>query len=371
MSAQLSGDQQLLRQAARRLAEGEFRPRAFKWDGRYPEENERALREQGLLGVSLPEAYGGGGLTLADEVMVIEEIGRVCPETAMLMTLAGPPRILAEVAPEHLKQRYIRGFCQEGRKIAVAISEAEAGSAMNELHTRATPDGSMVRIQGEKLFISHAEVSAAFLVFVRFEAGIGAVIVDRDAPGFRIVRSDQNMAGHLLSSLEFNDCAIPADHVVISGANGFERLMQAFNNERCLSASWAVATALCALDMALEYAQQRKQFKRPIADFQGLQWMLAEMAMRVDSARLVVQQAAHAPTRLNSSMAKVVACEMVEKVVSDALQVFGATGYLKPHPMEFLYRLARGRRIAGGTVEVQKNSIARELLRKGLYRCDG
>lgn len=371
MSAKLSEEQRLLRRAARQLAEGEFRARAFKWEGRYPEENERALREQGLLGVSLPEVYGGGGLTLVDEVMVIEEIGRVCPETAMLMTLAGPPRILAEIGPEHLKQRYIRGFCQDGRKIAIAISEPEAGSAMNELRTRATLVDGKLRIQGEKLFISHAEVATAFLVFVRFEEGIGAVMVERDAPGFRIVRSDQNMAGHLLSSLEFNDCVIPADSVVISGANSFERLMQAFNNERCLSASWAVATALCALDMALEYAQQRKQFKRAIADFQGMQWKLADMAMRVESARLVVQQAAHAPTRLNSSMAKVVACEMVEAVASDALQVFGATGYLKPHPMEFIYRLARGRRIAGGTVEMQRNSIARELLRKGLHRSDG
>jgi alkylation response protein AidB-like acyl-CoA dehydrogenase len=370
MTLQLSADQKLLRQVARRLAEGEFRSRAFKWDGKYPEVNERQLREQGMLGVSLPEVYGGGGLSLADEVMVIEEIGRVCPETAMLMTLAGPPRILAEVGPDHLKSRYIRGFCEEGRKVAIAISEPEAGSAMSELRTKATVDGQRVRLLGEKLFISHAEVASAFLVFVRFEEGIGAVIVDRDTPGFSIGRADINMAGHPLSSLHFNDCEIPAENIVISGSNSFERLMQAFNNERCLSASWAVATALCAMDMALEYAQQRKQFGRPIAEFQGIQWMFADMAMRIESARLLVLQAAHSPTRLNSSMAKTVACEMVEKVTSDALQVFGANGYLKPHPMEFLYRLARGRKIAGGTVEMQRNAIAREILRKGLHKDD-
>jgi alkylation response protein AidB-like acyl-CoA dehydrogenase len=368
MNLQMTADQVLLRETARKIAESEFRPKACKWDGAYPEENEKFLREQGLIGVSLPEEYGGGGLTLADEAMVIEEIGRVCPDTAMLMTLVGPPRIIAELGSEAVKRKYLPGFCNEGRKIAICISEPEAGSAMNEMRTSATPKDGKLVVSGEKVFISHAEVCVAFLVFVRYEEGIGALVIDRDTPGVQIGKPEPTMAGYPLFSVLFDKCEVPEENVVVRGKGSFQRLMMAFNNERCLSASWAVATALCAMDLALEYTQQRKQFGRKIADFQGIQWKLADMAVQIESARLLTLQATSDPSRVNASMAKVAACEMVEKVTSEALQIFGGTGYLKPHPMEFLYRLARGRKIAGGTVEMQRNSIAGEILRHGLHR---
>jgi len=352
----------------RKLAAEQFRPTAFQWDGAYPEANEKILREQGLFGVSLPQEYGGGGLSLVEEVLVLEEVGRVCQDTAIGLTMLGPPRIIAELGSEALRRKYLPTFCEEGRKIGIAMTESEAGSALTELRTQATLNGNKVILDGEKVFVSHAEICSSFLTFVRFEEGIGAVIVDKDAPGLQIGKPDINMAGHRQYNLLFESCEIPDGNILIRGKDAFAKLIRAFNSERCLSAMWAVSMALCALDRALEYAQQRKQFGRKIAEFQGIQWMLAEMAIQIDAARLLTYQAAANPTRLNSSMAKVMACEMAERVCSDALQIFGGTGYIRNHPLEYLYRLARGRKIGGGTVEIQKNMIARELLQNGLHR---
>ncbi len=363
----MSSEQALLKSTVRKLAEERFGPLAFKWNGEYPEANEKILREQAFFGVSLPQEFGGGGLALLEEILILEEIGRVCPDTAFVMTMSGPPRILAELGSEDLKRKYLPPFCQEGHKIGIAISEAEAGSAVTELRTKARVEGNKVILNGEKIFISHADVCVAFLAFVRFEEGIGAVIVDQETPGFQIGKADINMAGHRQCALFFDSCEISAQNIVIRGREAFKRLIRAFNAERCLSAMWAVSMALCALDLALEYAQQRKQFGCRIAEFQGIRWMLAEMAMRIEAARLITYQAAAEPTRIKTAMAKAVSAEMVEKVTSDALQIFGGYGYMRDHPLEYLYRLARGRRIAGGTVEIQKNMIGGELFRKGLH----
>ncbi len=362
-----SQDQALLKTTARKLAQEQFRASAFKWKGEYPEANEKILREQGFFGVSLPQEYGGGGLTLLEDMLILEEIGRVCPDTAFTLTLAGPPRIVAQIGSDSLKRRYLPAVCQRGEKIGSAISEAEAGSAVTELRTKARVEGDKVILDGGKIFISHADVCSAFLTFVRFEEGIGAVIVDRDAPGFELGKPDVNMAGHRQFTLFFDGCEIPAGNILAHGQDAFKRLIEAFNAERCLSAAWAVSIALCAFDLALDYSQQRKQFAHRIGEFQGIRWMLADMAMKIEASRLLAYQAATDPTRLKSSMAKATASEMVEKVTSDALQIFGGYGYMREHPLEYLYRLARGRRIAGGTVEVQKNMIADDLLRKGLH----
>lgn len=368
MDFRLSPEQALLKQTARRLAEERFRAAAFKWKGEYPAANEKILREQGFFGASLPQEYGGGGLTLLEDLLILEEIGRVCPDTAFALTMAGPARIIAELGSEPLKRKYLPPFCRDGEKIGIAISEAEAGSAVTELKTKARVQGDRVVLDGGKIFISHADICAAFLTFVKFDDGIGAVIVDQGAPGLELGKPDINMAGHRHYTLFFDGCAIASAQILTRGKDAFKRLIQAFNAERCLSSMWAVSIALCAFDFALEYAQQRRQFGRRIAEFQGLQWMLAEMAMKIEAARLLTYRAAQAPGRLKSSMAKAMASEMVEKVTSDALQIFGGYGYMKGHPLEYLYRLARGRRIAGGTVEVQKNMMADELLKKGLCK---
>lgn len=368
MDFRLTPEQALLKGTARRLAEERFRASAFKWKGEYPAANEKVLREQGFFGVSLPQEYGGGGLGLLEDLLILGEIGRICPDTASVLTLAGPPRIIAEIGSEDLKRHYLPAFCRDGQKIGIAISEAEAGSAVTELRTRARVDGDKVVLDGGKIFISHADICAAFLTFVKFDEGIGAVMIDQGTPGLVLGKPDINMAGHRQYTLFFDGCEIASEKILTRGKDAFKRLIQAFNAERCLSAAWAVAIALCAFDFAVEYARQRRQFGRRIGEFQGLRWMLAEMAMKIEAARLLTYQAAMEPTRLKSSMAKAAASEMVERVTSDALQIFGGYGYMTGHPLEYLYRLARGRRIAGGTVEVQKNMMADELLRKGLHK---
>jgi alkylation response protein AidB-like acyl-CoA dehydrogenase len=363
-------DQKLLKKTARRLAEEEFAKRAFKWEGEYPLANVERLAQVGLLGISLPEAYGGGGLTFFEEILVQEEIGRICPDTAFALANLAPARMIAEFGSEELRRTYIPPVLQ-GKMIGIAISEPEAGSAITEMKMRAEDRGASIVLTGEKIFISHADQAIAFVVFARFQEGIGAVIVDREDPGLQMGKPDVNMAGGRHYSLYFDHAGIPREQILLRGEGAFKQLMGAFNAERCGSAMWGVCIALAAFDKAIEYARQRKQFGKTLSEFQGIQWMLAEMAIKIESARLLTcRAAANAasgfPSRLESSMAKAVASQIAEEVTSDALQIHGAYAYMKGHPLEYLYRLARGRKIGGGTVEIQKNMIAAELLKHGL-----
>lgn len=370
MNFDLTEDQGLVKNAARRLAREEFQKRAFQWEGEYPLPNVERLAAVGLLGSSLPEAYGGGGLTFFEEMLVLEEIGRVCPDTAFALAGLAPARMIAEFGTEAQRRTYIPLVLQ-GKMIGIAISEPEAGSAITEMRMTAKDRQGAVILHGEKIFISHADQAIAFVVFVRFPEGIGAVIVDRETPGLQMGKPDFNMAGSRHYSLYFDNAEISRENVLRRGERAFQDLMQAFNVERCGSAMWAVGIALCAFDKALLYAQQRKQFGKRLAEFQGIQWMLADMAVKIESARLLTYRAAAnaangSPSRVESSMAKAVAGQVAEEVTSDALQIHGGYAYMKGHPLEYLYRLARGRKIGGGTLEIQKNMIAAELLKNGL-----
>jgi alkylation response protein AidB-like acyl-CoA dehydrogenase len=367
MDFAFTSEQALLKSTARKLSQEKFRDAAFKWEGEYPEPNEKLLRQTGLLGISLPEKYGGGGLTLFEEALVLEEVARVCPDTGFVVASSGALRIVAELGSESLKEKYIPAYCRDGLRVGLAISEPEAGSAVTELRTKGTIDGKKLIINGGKIFSSHADVCDTFMTFVRFDDGIGAVMIDKSAPGFQLGKPDINMAGSRQYTLFFDSCEMSADQIIIHGPGSFKKIMRSFNAERCLSGMWGVASGLCAFDLAVAYVGQRRQFGQEIGEFQGVRWMLADMAMRLHSARLISYQAAADPTNtVNSSMAKTMGAEAAESVTSDALQLFGAYGYMRGHPLEYLYRMVRGRKIGGGTVQIQRNMMARELLRNGL-----
>ncbi len=371
MNFRLTEEQEKLKMLARRLAREKFVQKACRWEGQYPEENVKKLSELGLLGVSLPEEFGGGGLTILDEVIIQEELGRVCPDTAWAISCVSMPRMIAEFGDKEQKQRYLPPFTKGEGIIGLAMTESEAGSDVGHLRTRAREEGGAIIIDGEKIFISHADVASAFIVYVRFEEGIGTVIVDKVTPGLLLSKPDYNMAGGAHHILYFDGCRVTKSNVLKRGKGAFREIMTSFNAERCLSAMWALSTALCGFDKALKYSQEREQFKRKLCEFQGLQWMLANMAMEIEAARLLIYRAAAnaaagAPSRFETSFAKAFACEVSEKVVSDALQIHGGYGYMRGQPLEYLYRLVRGRKIAGGTVEIQHDIIAGELLKKGL-----
>ncbi|MFB6169266.1 MAG: acyl-CoA dehydrogenase family protein [Haloferacaceae archaeon] len=374
MQFTLTEAQRELKETAADLAAAEFADRAFTWAGELPVANRDRLAENDLLGLALPRRYGGGGGTVVDVLLAQEAVGRVCPDTAHVLSRSsmGPPRVIAELGSETLRERYLPSVCAGETTMSVAISEPEAGSDAGAMTTRASVEGETVTLDGMKTWVGRAEEAGAFLVWARFDDGdIGAVVVDADAPGFSLGDAHTNMAGHAQHDLHFDGCELPREQVLAHGDDSFEALLTEFNLERCHNAMMCVACGLRAFDEAMSYAGDREQFGERIADFQGIEWKLADIATQLEAARLMIYRAADnavrdTPSRLETSMAKVLANEAGHEAVDEALQICGARGYMQSHPVEYLYRWVRGWKIAGGTVEVQRNGIARELKRHGL-----
>ena len=372
----LSDEQAMVVRMIEELAEAEFADRAFEWGEEYPWPNMELLADQGVLGINLPEKYGGGGMGEFEAVLVVEAIGKTCPDTAY--TVYGQsmvaPRAIDMFGTEAAKEKYIPPVCDGESAVAIAISEPHAGSDVGAMNTRVEEDGGDLYLSGEKIWVSSVEASDAAVVWTKFpDDTIGTVVMDFDAAGVEINEHYENMAGHRQTHFFMEDVYIPEENVLVRGRDAFKEQLKALNWERCGSAAQCTATARCAFDIALDYAKEREQFDQPIGDFQGLRWKFADMATDLEAARSLTYRAAlnaeaagRVPDRLEVSMAKLHAGEMIEHVVSEALQVTGATGYQKDHPLEYLYRLQRGRRIAAGTDEVMKNTIANAVFDEGL-----
>ena len=374
MDFQPTEEQQMLRETVRTFAEKELRPIAFTHEGRgdYPREIYQEMAAMGLFGITLPEEYEGGGRTPVDAIMVMEEIGRVDPVAAGIVFGAnfGPIRAVAVYGTDQQKQKYIPPVCRGEASMSIAITEPTAGSAATELKTRAVRDGDHYVLNGTKSFISEGDRADAFMVYCRFGEGlegIGSIIVDRDTPGFTVGKNEPNMSGAIQNQLFFEDAIVPSENVLIE-EDGFRKMMMAFNAERCGNSTMSLVTAQCAFEKALAYSQEREQFGRPISEFQGIQWMLADMKVKIDAARLLIYRAVingeqGFPSRLEAATAKVFSNEMAVEVTNSALQIFGGYGYSREYPMEWLVRFARGWTIAGGTAQIQRNNIAAELLK--------
>ena len=371
----LNAEQELLVSSVADIAEREFADRAFDWDGESPWENVQLLAEQGFLGVNFSEEYGGGGMTELDAILVMETVGRVCPDTAELlynMQLVAP-RAIELFGTEAAKERYLPPVLAGEDSVAVGISEPEAGSDVGAMRTHVDDDGDELVLNGEKMWVSHVEDSSAVLVWTQFPEGLGSVIVEFDWDGVEIEQHYTNMAGHHQTHFVMEDVTVPEENVVTRGPDGFKNQLRALNWERLGSATLANTIAGCALEKALDYADQRTQFGQPINEFQGIEWKLADAATRLEASRALTHRAAiraheqgDIPDRRDASMAKLRSGEMVENVVSEALQIHGANGYQQGHPLEYLYRLARARRRAAGTDEIQNNQIAASLKEEGL-----
>ena len=371
----LSSEQEMLVSSLEDLAEREFSDRAFEWDGAPPWENVELLAEQGFLGINIDEAYGGGGMTEFDAMLTIEAVGRVCPDTAEFLynQQMVAPRAIEMFGTEAAKERYLPPVTAGEDSIAIAISEPESGSDVGSMRTHIEKDDEGLVLNGEKIWVSNVEHSSAAVVWSKFDDGLGSVVIEFDWPGVKVDQHYTNMAGHEQTQFRMEDVVVPEENVVTRGKEGFKNQLRALNWERLGSATFANAIARNALDKALDYAQQREQFGQPIAAFQGIEWKLADMTKELEASRALTHHAAvraheqgRIPDRLDASVAKLYSSEMVESVTSEALQIHGANGYQRGHPLEYLYRLARGRRLAAGTDEIQKNQIGRALKEDGL-----
>ena len=383
----LNPAQEALQAKARRLAQEVFAPRAAEIDRSeaYPWENVAALRSEGLVGLTIPKEFGGGGLGYLEAALVIEEMAKVCGVTGRIAVETNMGAVGAIMAyGSEAQKRLTADLMLAGDKPAICITEPEAGSAATEMVTRADRKGNHYVVNGKKHWITGGGVSRLHLIFARVfedgvDQGIGGFIAVRDPEsgeprGLRIGKREPTMGLRGIPETEvyFEDLEI-AEEMLLRPPQGLRRgfgaLMTAYNGQRVGAATVALGIAQGAYEKALAYAQEREQFGRPICEFQGLQWMLADMAIGLEAARALIHKAADCegfPDATEAAQAKVFASDTAIKVTNDALQLFGAAGYSRNNPLERMARDARMFTIGGGTAQILRTVIASRLLGRKL-----
>ncbi|CAG9166784.1 acyl-CoA dehydrogenase family protein [Cupriavidus respiraculi] len=369
MNFELSEEHQAFAESVRRFAQDRLAAGALEraHSAQYPWDAARMLAEQGLLGIAFAEEDGGQGGTLMHAVIAIQEVALVCPKSADIVQAGnfGPIRTFVEYASAEQKARFLPDLLAGRKLIALGMTEPDAGSAVTELKTSARRDGDDYVINGSKIFSTHSPEAELFLVYVRFGpgvGGIGSVLVERGAPGFHVGEPSKFMSGEEWCQLYFEDCRIPARNLLL-GEGGFKRQISGFNVERLGNSSRSLALGRHCFNVAREHAKIRKQFGRDLCEFQGVQWKFAEMALKLESAQLLLYRAAmegeHGlPSAHSTAMAKLACNQAGWEVANEALQVMGGMGYSQESIVEYCLRRIRGWMIAGGSIEMLKNRIA-------------
>lgn len=374
MDFQINERQRLLTASARDIYERKLEGFC---DDHSPEGTIRLRHEMaqyGLLGVNMPAELGGSGLPLLDTLLLTQTL-QAC--SSALGSLAhrsstGAVGAIAKLGSEKQKQAIVPRVCRGEIGISIGITEPEAGSAATSMKTQARIDGDHVVIKGQKQFVSSVNTNDYTVVYCRLgttgrATDIGAVIVPHDAPGFARSNGTINMADELLFELYFDDCRVPVENILIR-ENAFGKLISIYNAERLGSISRMLGSAQASYEYALAYSKERRQFDRTISEFQGIQWMLADMRIKLDAAELLTYRAAASagddglPDRLQTSIAKVFTAQSAKEICDDAIQILGANGYTKVFPLAHRYAEVRGGSIYGGTLQIHKNMIAREIL---------
>lgn len=376
MTTGLTPEQTELADAVRRFAEGELADGALgrAHTSEYPWDVAAKLADMGMLGITISEQDGGIGGTLMDAVITIQELALVCPKSADVAQAGnfGPIRTFAEFATPAQKERWLPDLLAGKALISLGMSEPDAGSAVTELKTTARQDGDGYILNGSKVFSTHSPHSDLFLIYVRFgpgTGGIGSVLVERGTPGFTIGKPAPFMSGEEWCPLYFENCRIPAENLLL-GPGGFKKQISGFNVERIGNASRALALGRHAYEVARRHAMERKQFGRPLCEFQGLQWSFAEMIVKLEAAQMLLYRAARdgdangLPSAFDTAVAKLACNEAGFDVANAAMQAMGAYGYSSESLVEYCVKRTRGWQIAGGSVEMLKNRIAEHVFER-------
>ncbi len=336
----------------------------------FPFDIARMMAEQGLLGITMPVEDGGQGGSLMDAVIAIEQVASICPRSADVVQAGnfGPIRTFAEYASPDQKARFMDDLLQGKAAISLGMTEPEAGSAVTELRTTATLSGEDVILNGTKIFSTHSPDASLFLIYARFAPGldgIGSVLVERNAPGFNVGQPSGFMGGEQWCQLYFENCRIPKANVLL-GEGGFKRQIAGFNVERIGNSARSLALGRHAFNLAREYATVRKQFGRPLCEFQGLQWKFADMALKLEAAQLLLYRAAtnaegRLPSAYETTVAKLACNQAGFEVANEAVQILGGLGYSEESLAEYCMRRTRGWMIAGGSIEMMKNRVAESI----------
>jgi alkylation response protein AidB-like acyl-CoA dehydrogenase len=370
---QLSSEQRALVGTVRELARDRFRNRAMKYlDGTFPWENLKELAEIGVLGMSIPEEYGGSNLSVFDTALVLEEVSKVCYATSMaLMGEVGVQvRVISTYAPEHMKQEILPKVCSGEAMLAVCMTEPHAGTDVPNYKTNTIIKGDRAFVKGVKTLISRADEAEWFVVFSRINGtpgreGIGCVLVNRHTPGFNVTARYHTMGGENLAEIQFENCEVPVENVIL-GEGGFKKLLSAFNTQRCLNPSVSLGLAEGAFEEAIKYVRQRTIFGKTVGEFQGIRWKLAEMYRDIEAGRSLLYRACLTadpfPNPHEAAIAKMFVNEMAIRVTSEALQVHGGYGFTDEYPVSRFYRGARYGTLGGGATETLKDLVGKKLL---------
>jgi alkylation response protein AidB-like acyl-CoA dehydrogenase len=360
MICKLSPEQRALVSTVRKLAQSEFRHRAARYmDGSFPHENIDKLAGLGILGMAVPEEYGGSGMGVIDTALVLEEIAKVCYVTA-----------IASYAPESIKRRILSDVCTGKCILAICMTEPHAGTDVANYRTNTTIKGDRLILNGVKTLISRVDEARAFVVFSRIDGrpgreGIGCVLIEQGTPGLACTARYHTMGGENLAEVRFENCELPRENLIVE-EDGFRRLLNAFNTQRCLNPSISLGLAEGAFEEAIKYARERTAFGREIGAFQGMRWKLADMYRDIEAGRSLLYRACLSanpfPDPHEAALAKMYCNEMSIRVTSEAIQIHGGYGFTDDYPVSRLYRGARYGSLGGGTTETLKDLVGKKLM---------
>lgn len=379
MNFELTDDQKAIQQMARDFAENELKDRAHEWDRdkRFPKEIIPKMAALGFMGMGIPEEYGGAGLDLLSQSLVMEEVARHCGSTAL--TLAshnglGSKHIL-NFASEEQKKKYLPPIACAEKLSAWALTEPGSGSDASGMKTIAEEKGDHFILNGSKAFITQGSVGDTYVVLAKTDPakkqkGISAFILEKGMPGFSQGKPEDKLGcrGSDTSTLSFDNVKVPKENLIGERDHGFIDTLKILDGGRVIIGAMSLGLGRGALEESLKYAKEREQFGKPIADFQAIQWKLANMATELEAARLLIYRAcalqmAGKPYNTEASMAKLFASEAALKACDEAIQIHGGYGYIKEYPVERYWRDARICTIGEGTSEVQRLVISRNILR--------
>ena len=379
MNFTLTKEQELVRQMVRDFAVNEVKPIAAEIDAteRFPMENVKKMGELGMMGIPFPTEFGGAGGDVLSYILAVEELSKVCATTGVI--LSAHTSLCASLINENgtpiQKEKYLRDLCTGNKLGAFGLTEPGAGTDAAGQQTTAALDGDNYILNGSKIFITNGGVADTFIVFAMTDKskgtkGISAFIIEKGFPGFSIGKKEDKLGIRASSTTEliFENCVVPKENLIGREGKGFGIAMKTLDGGRIGIAAQALGIAEGALDEAIKYMKERKQFGRPIAAFQGLQWMVAEMSTKIEAARFLVYKAAwlkdnKQPYSIDAARAKLYAAEVAMDVTTKAVQLFGGYGYTKEYPVERMMRDAKITEIYEGTSEVQKMVISGSLLK--------
>ena len=379
MNFTLTKEQELVRQMVRDFAVNEVKPIAAEIDvtERFPMENVKKMGELGIMGIPFPTEFGGAGGDVLSYILAVEELSKVCATTGVILSAHTSlcASLINENGTPEQKEKYLRDLCTGNKIGAFGLTEPGAGTDAAGQQTTAVLDGDNYILNGSKIFITNGGVADTFIVFAMTDKskgtkGISAFIVEKGFLGFSIGKKEDKLGIRASSTTEliFENCVVPKENLIGREGKGFGIAMKTLDGGRIGIAAQALGIAEGALDEAIKYMKERKQFGRPIAAFQGLQWMVAEMSTKIEAARFLVYKAAwlkenKQPYSVDAARAKLYAAEVAMDVTTKSVQLFGGYGYTKEYPIERMMRDAKITEIYEGTSEVQKMVISGSLLK--------